>query len=188
MNQPAHIVIVSGPPGSGKSSVARRLAEGSPFPRAVHLHTDDFYAYVRKGFIAPWLPEANEQNAVIVEALTASARMYAAGGFEVIVDGVVGPWFLGPWLRAEAEGVDVRYVVLRPDEATTVARAINRKEPGALVDPEPVRKMWQEFANLGRWEGHVVDTTGMSLDETVAVLQGRLAGGELRLDSVAHTS
>ena len=28
----------------------------------MHLHTDDFYTYVRKGFVAPWLPAAQAQN------------------------------------------------------------------------------------------------------------------------------
>ena len=37
------VVIISGPPGAGKSSVSRRLAEASVYGRAVHMHTDDFY-------------------------------------------------------------------------------------------------------------------------------------------------
>ena len=85
------IVIVSGPPGAGKSSVARRLAEGAAGELAVHLHTDDFYAYVRKGLVMPWLPEARAQNITIMNALAAGAAAYAIGGYEVLVDGLVGP-------------------------------------------------------------------------------------------------
>jgi hypothetical protein len=33
----------------------------------------------------------------VVEAFTASAKRFAQGGFEVVVDGVVGPWFLEAW-------------------------------------------------------------------------------------------
>ena len=91
------IVILSGPPGAGKSTAARALAERSDLARAVHFHTDDFYGYIRKGYVDPWLPEASHQNEVIANALVAVSGAYAAGGYEVFVDGIVGPWLLAPW-------------------------------------------------------------------------------------------
>ena len=67
--------------------------------RSVHMYTDDFYHYLSKGAIAPHLPEANEQNRIVIEAFLEAAKRYARGGYDVIVDGIVGPWFLKPWLR-----------------------------------------------------------------------------------------
>jgi len=175
------IVIISGPPGSGKSSVSKKLAEESMCDRAVHMHTDDFYRYIRKGYISPWLSEAHEQNTVTIEAFAASVKEFATGGYEVIVDGVLGPWFLDPWIGLVQSGFDVRYIILRPDEQTTISRAVNREDDTALTDVEAVKHMWQAFSDLGAYESHIIDTTHQDINETVALLQKLLAENAMRL-------
>ena len=87
------ILILSGSPGSGKSTAAAAVARlaGS---RKVHLHTDDFWGFIRHGHVEPWLPEAEGQNQTVMAVAAAAAERYAQGGFFVIVDGVVGPWFV----------------------------------------------------------------------------------------------
>jgi adenylate kinase family enzyme len=178
----SRIVIVSGPPGAGKSTIARRLAETAPGPLAVHLHTDDFYVYVRKGYVDPWRPEAQAQNITVMRALAAAATAYTVGGYEVLVDGIVGPWFFEPWREAaEAHGLDLRYVVLRPSETETVARALARTAAKAMRDEGVVRFMWKQFESLGELEPHALDTTGQDVEATVAGLRARLDQGELRL-------
>ena len=178
----ARIVIVSGPPGAGKSTVARALAEGSAEPLAVHLHTDDFYAYIRKGFVEPWRPEAQDQNITIMNALAGAAATYARGGYEVLVDGIVGPWFFDPWLAAAREhGLDLRYVLLMPDEATAVARAQARTAPGAMRDAAVVRTMCDHFRTFAPPDAHILDTTGQAIDETVATVRDGLDAGRFAL-------
>lgn len=106
-------------------------------------------------------------NALLLEAFTASATRLALGGYEVFVDGIIGPWFLEPWFKAVREGFDVRFVVLRPNEQTTVVRAIERQGSEALVNPDVVKNMWKFFADLGRFEAHVIDTTMQNINESV---------------------
>jgi predicted kinase len=183
---PARIVIVSGPPGAGKSTIARRLATRSDAALAVHLHTDDAYGYIRKGFVAPWTPQAQAQNIVVMDAVSAAAAAFACGGYEAIVDGIVGPWFFDPWLKAaEVHGIDLRYVALLPDEAVTVARATARTSPGAMTDEGVVRTMWGHFRSFAPPSGHVLDTTGHSVDETLATIRDGLAAGRFVLAAPA---
>ena len=174
------IVLITGCPGTGKTTVASRLARTSVLERSVHLHTDDFYQALSKGAVPPWLPDAKEQNEIIVEAFLASAKRFAGGGYDVIVDGVVGPWVLAPW-RAAAESCEIHYVVLRADLETTLARAMGRGKLTRAENDAIVRAMWPQFAGLGPWEGHVLDTTALSEGETVARIRQALAGNRYRL-------
>ena len=60
------LIVVTGPPGAGKSTVARVLADR--FPRSALVTGDSFFAFVSGGWVAPWLPEAHEQNDVVLRA------------------------------------------------------------------------------------------------------------------------
>lgn len=46
-----------------------------------------------KGAIPPHLPESNEQNQVVMEAFLEAAKRYVRGGYDVIVDGIIGRGF-----------------------------------------------------------------------------------------------
>jgi predicted kinase len=174
----APILIVSGPPGAGKTTAARRLAETSAVP-AAHLHTDDFFDAIRSGFIAPWLPESHEQNKTVTKVIVAAAGAYAAGGYQVIIDGVVGPWFLDVY-RSEAArlGAALDYVVLRADRETVTARAKGRADH-PIADYPP--RIFDGFADLGPLEPHVVDSGGADVEALIAAIRQGCAEGRFRL-------
>jgi chloramphenicol 3-O-phosphotransferase len=176
------VVILTGPPGAGKTTIAGMLAEGSKNP-AVHLHSDDFWHYIKQGRIAPYLAEAHAQNCVVVNALVGAAHSYAAGGYLVVVDGIVGPWFLGAF-RERLAGVAVHYIVLRPDLAATLQRAQARGGM-ALTDAEPITDLHRQFADLSSLEKHAMDTTGQSASETLALVRSAIASEEFALSEAA---
>lgn len=72
----------------------------------------------------------------------------------MFVEGIIGPWFFGPWFKAVREGFDIRFVVLRSNEQTTVLRAIERRGTGTLVNPDVVRNMWKYLVDLGCFESY----------------------------------
>lgn len=176
------IVIISGPCGAGKSTVTRILAESSQCPLTVHFHTDDFYQYIRKGYLPPWTEESGDQNETVMTAIAASAEQFSAGGYEVYVDGMIGPWFLGPWQRIAGKGADIRYVILRPDEQTTIRRASEREQREEFpLQIENVKQIWQSMADLGEYESYAVDTSTHSPEESARLIQRLLKEEAFRI-------
>lgn len=163
------VLVVTGPPGAGKSTVARAIA--ARHERCVVVRGDDVLASVVSGFVFPWLPESAAQNLTALTATAAQVRAFADGGFPVVVDVVLGPWHVNRF--AAALGTTFGYIVLRPSKHITVDRA-TRRDPGALTDSAPVEHMWNEFADLGRFETHVIDNGALDVERTVdAVLSTR---------------
>jgi chloramphenicol 3-O-phosphotransferase len=151
----------------------------------VHLDTDRFYDFVAQP-VSPILPESRAQNETVMAAAARAAAAFADGGYEVFVDGVIGPWLLPIWIHALGQSdVPVDYIVLRAPLEETLARANAR---GKRIPVEFVRHMHAQFATLGAFERHVVATDGRSPDETLAEIARRRASSELRLDSSADGS
>lgn len=175
------IVVITGSPGTGKTTVSAIVAKGSSMEKSVHMHTDDFYHYLSKGGIPPYLPEADAQNLIVIEALLEAAKRFARGGYEVIVDGIIGPWFLGPWLDLVQEGYEVHYIILKATKEETMKRAIGRSKLDRETNMELVETMWEQFCDLGIYEPNVIDTTELSIDGTVSKIKERIESGTAKL-------
>ena len=66
---------------------------------------------------------------MIMRALGRACGAFAAGGFQVVLDGIVGPWFL-PTLREALGGLAVDYLVLIAEPEVAVARVRQRDGVG----------------------------------------------------------
>lgn len=168
------MVVLTGPPGTGKTTTSAIIAKESGMEKSVHMHTDDFYQYLSKGAIPPHLPESDGQNLIVIEAFLEAAKRYVRGGYDVIVDGIVGPWFLEPWLRTAQEGYEVHYIILRAGKEKTVERAVHRSKLDRETNIGLVETMWGQFQNLGAYESHVIDTTDCSVQDTVSMIKEKI--------------
>lgn len=172
------ILIVTGPPGVGKTTVAEILAERSA--RAVHLESDAFFRFIRSGYAEPWKPESHRQNQIVMRIVAGAASGYATAGYFTIIDGIVIPgWFLEPLRDAlHNAGHRVAYAVLRAPLSVCKARAQGReREP--LDDPVVIEQLWQSFADLGDLERHTLEVGDGNPEEPADLLAQLLEDGRL---------
>jgi len=122
----------------------------------------------------PTYRKHTRQNQIVIGTWAAPAAFaYAAGGYQVICDGITGPWFIDVFrAAAAARSIPLHYVILRPDQATALHRAVSRGDH-ALTNPEPIRSLHHQFTGIGAFERHLLDSSQLSAQATAdAFLHG----------------
>ena len=170
------LLIVTGPPGAGKSTVAAALVEG--FEPSALVAGDEFFATVKRGFIPPWTKEAHEQNETVVGAAAAAAGRMAKGGYTVVYDGVIGPWFLEAFVIATGLP-EVHYVMLLPPESVCLQR-INSRFGHGFSDPAAACQMHRQFSGAAALAPRVITSTEPA-EALAAEITELLRLGELRV-------
>jgi predicted kinase len=172
------LLILTGPPGAGKTTVSRLVAEH--FTPSVVLEADALWSHVVRGFIEPWEEESAHQNRALVGASLAAAARLTGSGYATFLSGHVGPWFMD-LLNDELAPLHARvaYMVLRPSLEDCLARCAERRSDprhaGALSDETVIRQLYQSYSNLEGFEGHVVDTSGLTADASASLVRDKLA-------------
>ncbi|MGY1807170.1 hypothetical protein ACI8AF_07330 [Blastococcus sp. SYSU D00669] len=141
---------------------------------------DDFLAFVAGGWVEPWLPEAHEQDEVVLQAAAAAAGRLARGGYAAACDGVVGPWLLPAFAAATGQAELACAVLLRPGDECL--RRVATRTGHGFTDAGATRRMHRQFAAAGLDPRHVPTDTGPASALASAVLD-RLAAGTLRCRS-----
>ena len=184
MEQP-FFLLLSGPPGAGKTTVGRKVA--SKVPHSVCIQSDWLWTTIVNGHIPPWDPIAGQQNRVMIGSALAAACRMVAGGYSTVLEGIIGPWHFD-LVRDELDTcpVPVTYAVLRPELEICLTRAIGRvaerdEHRNALTDEEPIRGLWHQFADLGEYESCAVDTSVLTPTQTADEVFRRIGVGHGRL-------
>ncbi|CAN5374907.1 ATP-binding protein [soil metagenome] len=175
---PGRIILLTGPPGAGKTTTAPLLCANAPGPLAVHLETDVFYRSIKKGWLAPWTPQSHGQNQVVAAAMVAAAVPYAQGGYEVVADGIITDWVKQVFIDgARAAGVALDFIVLIPDQAIAAERGRTRSAD-PLPDYSPYLALYGQFA--AEDAAHAVDTGDVAPETLAATLRDGIEAGRFR--------
>jgi len=169
------LLVVTGPPGAGKSTLAEAIA--GRLSRSVLVEGDAFFGFLRSGAIEPWLPESHDQNALVTQVAGGAAGKFANGGFETIYDGVVGPWFLDEFLSASGLP-SLDYVVLLPSVETCIKRVLARKNHGFKDEPA-ARHMHDHFVRQAPADRHIINNVDQSPEELSAYILDVRGRGDL---------
>lgn len=161
---PAAVVIISGPSGAGKTSVALALCER--YDRTAHIETDAFLAAIQMGRINPMRPESGRQNVMVARAAARAASAYAENLFTVFIDGVIGPHLLPVYVEElRPHGVPVHFALLMPPLDVTLARVAPRHSRRRMEE-QAHRDLYAQFERYGNFAGRTIDTGALTPDQS----------------------
>ena len=173
------LLLITGPPGAGKSAVAATI--GERLNRSAVVTGDAFFGFLASGKREPWLPAAHEQNETVIKAAAAATGLFVRGGYDTVFEGVVGPWFLPEF--ASVSGLEsLDYVILMPPVDTCLARVVGRRDHG-FTDESATRHMHRDFADAEIDARHIIDNGTASPDETADLVLDARRSGALTYES-----
>lgn len=166
-------VLLIGPAGAGKTSVAKYWAEHRHVPTA-HISLDDVREWVRSGFADPqsgWNDHSEAQYRLARRTCGFAARNFLANGISCILDDAVFPdrpvVGLGGWKRHVGPGL--LPVVLLPGLEIVLERNARRSGNRRLTDEEVARI----HGRMAGWYGSglpIIDNSQLDVPGTARLL------------------
>ncbi|MFD4573206.1 Pro-rich N-terminal domain-containing protein [Streptomyces sp. NPDC058417] len=171
-------VLLIGPAGAGKTSVAKFWADHRRVPTA-HISLDDVREWVRSGFADPqsgWNDHSEAQYRLARRTCGFAARNFLANGISCVLDDAIFPdrpaVGLGGWKRHVGPGL--LPVVLLPGLEVVLERNAERSGNRRLPDEEVARI----HGRMAGWYGSglpIIDNSQLDVPTTARVLDDVLS-------------
>lgn len=135
------ILILSGPPGAGKTTIAKELVKQLPGPVA-NIEGDKFWSFFAKDSERAG---RRKNFTTLMSSVAAAAMPFARSGYKVIVDFSVPVWFLPSIKKMFGKrGYAFDYVIVKPSLKVCIKRASDRAE-GKIEDKALLTEFYKDF-------------------------------------------
>lgn len=166
------VLIVSGIPGAGKTTVSKLIA--AALPRTALIHGDDIQELVMSGRVYPNEEPGEEADAQLLlrdRNIASLVNNLIAAGFLVLLDDVfVVQWRFQRVLEMIKDAA-VWMAVLNPAKQVVEQRDFERPEKSVFsIWSHLYEQQQSEMQGIGYW----VDSTSQTAEETAAEVMGRV--------------
>lgn len=155
------IIVITGPTGSGKSTVTKALCQ--KFPLCVRIDIDRVKHFVESGFLFDESEEGEKQWDLCAKNVIMLANNFINKGYVVIIEGYFDD---RQWKRVATELDIVHKFLLLPKQNVTCKRDEER-DPRYQMGCEAIKNHYSDFTRefFGNFER--IDSSQESIDETV---------------------
>ena len=170
VNTKKTIILLTGTPGAGKTTIAEALSK--TFPRSAHVAVDFFRKMIKAGYASPhhWNDEVEQQYRLARKNAALTAKNIALEGFTVIIDDIIRQKWVEEW-RQFLEEFDLRFVLLLP--SLEIAKQRNISRDIWTVDEAIITSLHELLMkeNTQEHEWVIVDNSQLTVQETVMAIR-----------------
>ncbi len=162
MSDKRFILAITGPAGSGKSTVAGKLAK--QHNKCVNIDADLVKHFIVNGFLYDTTPAGITQWELLGDNIGILANNFFNSGYSVIINGYINE---PAWQKINEHIALSHKVLLLPNPDTATARDAGRAEEARMGDVA-IKEHHAYFSNSSFFNDFTkLDTTEHTVDETV---------------------